>query len=271
MPYRRAHFYVLAIFPLAVLAFWPAYLSQVSTASIDLHAHGITATLWLCLLVAQSALIHGGNRATHRTLGFCSLALFPLFLAGGSGIFLGMARRLVANVSPFYDLYAARLAWLDIVAVASFAWFYHQALARRRTIGPHAGYMLATSIFLLPPILGRLAPILPPLAIAGPQDFWKLGVGFQLANAVTAAIALVVALRAGRDGRPFALAALLTAVGAVLFQFAGPLPAWRALFVRAADLPPLPFALAAAIAGCVVAYAGWRAGEDALPKAAAAA
>ncbi|MBI1682456.1 hypothetical protein [Caulobacter hibisci] len=270
MPYRHAHFYVLAIFPLAGLAFWPAYLSQVTTASIEFHAHGITATLWLALLVTQSALIHGGNRPTHRALGFASLALFPLFLAGGSGIFLGMARRLAANVSPFYDLYAARLAWLDIVTVAGFAWFYHQALARRRTTPVHAGYMLATTIFLLPPILGRLAPALPPLAIAGPQDFWKLGIGFQLANAIAAAIALVVAARARGHGRPFLEAAGLTLVGALAFQFVGPLPAWRALFTQAAALPPLPFALAAAIAGCVIAYAGWRAGEDPAPRPATA-
>jgi hypothetical protein len=272
MPYRHAHFVLLLVFPLAAAAFWRAYLSQFATASAEFHAHGITATLWLVMLVAQSALVHSGGRAAHRTLGLASLALFPLFMAGGMGIFIGMARRYVEEVSPFYALYAPGLAWLDVVSVAGFAWVYFQALVHRRNVRLHAGYMLATVIFLLPPILGRLAPVLPPLSVGGPQDFWKLGIGFQLANAVTILLALALAARAGgRDGAPWLAAAAFTVAAALMFQFVGPLPAWRAVFVHVAELPVLPLTLAAAVAGALIAYAGWRAGRPALLPAAAVA
>ena len=272
MPYRHAFWFVLALFPLAGLAFWQNYLAQIAAAPLQMHAHGITAALWLALLAAQSWTIHHGGRSLHRALGTTSLALFPLFLAGGSLIFLGMAERFAEPPSPFYTLYAARLAWIDIVSVAAFAWLYFEALRRRRQVQLHARYLLATALLLLPPILGRLAPVLPPLAIEGPQDFWKLGIGFQLGNAVTAAIGIALGATSGRHGRPFYLAAMATLLGGLLYQTLGGMAWWEGLFAAAAGLPPAPIALLAAMAGAGIAYAGWVAGrEPRMPEAAVAA
>jgi hypothetical protein len=264
MPYRHAHFYILALFPFAGFAFWQSYLSQLSTASIEFHMHGITATLWLLLLVAQSWTIHGGRRQAHRALGTASLALFPLFLAGGVGIFVGMAERFVQG-SPFHAMYAPRLAWLDVVGVAGFAYFYYEALRQRRKVHAHARYLLATVFFLLPPIFGRLASVLPPLSVAGPEDFWKLGIGFQLANGLTAALAFGLALRSGKHGRPFYLGGILTLVAAFLYQTIGGMAWWQALYARAADLPAAPLALAVGLGGVLIGYAGWVAGRRAAP------
>ena len=180
MPYRHAHWYLLALFPLAGLAFWQSYLSQFTSASAEFHAHGLTASAWLILLVMQSWTVHHGRRQTHRTVGTASLVLFPLFLMGGAGIFFGMADRFAAG-SPFHVLYAPNLVWLDVVGVGGFAYFYYEALRQRRKVHPHSGYLLATAIMLLPPIFGRLMAI--PLGVTGPEDFGKLGTGFQIANA----------------------------------------------------------------------------------------
>lgn len=267
MPLRHAHWYLLALFPLAGLAFWQGYLSRLATSPAQFHAHGITATLWLIMLVVQSWTIHSGRRRTHRPLGTLSLVLFPLFMAGGATIFIGMAQRFVAEQSPFYTMYAPRLAWLDVVGVGGIAYFFFEALRQRRKVHPHSRYMLATVFFLLPPIFGRLMPILPPLTPSGPEEFWKLGIGFQIANALAAAIAFGLALQSGRHGRPFFLAGILTVVAALLYQFVGGTEAWRQLYARAAELPAVPFALAAALGGVAVAYAGWMAGKRPTPLA----
>lgn len=258
MPNRHAHWFVLAVFPLALLAFWPSYVSQLPKASAQFHAHGVTATLWLMLLVAQSWTMNRGQRRTHRTLGLASLALFPLFLVGGVGIFFGMADRYLAG-EPFQAMYAPRLAWLDFVGVAGFAWFYHEALRLRRKVHLHSRYMLATAIFLLPPIFGRLSAI--PLGVTGPEDFARLSMGFQAANGVTAAIAFGLALWSGRHGRPFWIAGGLTLLGAFLYQVIGGMPAWESLYAGVANLPRMPFALAAGIAGLGIGYAGWVSGR----------
>ena len=258
MPYRHAHWYLVALLALAGLAFWPSYISQFTSAPAEFHAHGITATLWVLLLIAQSWTMHGGKKSLHRKLGLISLILFPLFLAGGSTIFIGMAERYVEG-APFQAMYGPRLAWLDFVGVAGVGYFYYEALRQRHKVHPHSRYLLATVIFLLPPIFGRLSAI--PLGVAGPEDFAKLSAGFQAANALTAGIAFWLAYRSGRHGRPWLIAGALTLAGAFLYQTIGGMPAWEALYPRFAELPSRMLALTVGLAGVAIAYAGWMAGK----------
>ncbi|HYC95107.1 MAG TPA: hypothetical protein VEB39_05345 [Sphingomicrobium sp.] len=258
MPYRHAHWWILALFPLAGFAFWPSYVSTITSASFEFHAHGITAALWLALLALQSWSIHSGSVPLHRLSGRSSLALFPLFMAGGAGIFLGMAQRYVSG-SPFHAMYAPRLAWLDIVGVAGFAFCYFQALKWRRKAQIHSRYMLATVLFLLPPIFGRLSAI--PLGVRGPEDFPKLELGFQSANLLAAGIGLWLASRPVKHGRPFLHAAGFILLSAILFQTVGSWPAWERFVASVALLPAWPLTLAAAIAGVAIGWAGWTAGK----------
>jgi hypothetical protein len=217
--------------------------------------------LWLILVAMQSWSIHHGKRAFHRTNGLVSFALFPLFLAGGATIFLGMAQRHVAAASPFYELWPASLAWYDFVSVGGTAYFYYMALKHRRNVGKHAGYMLATLIFLLPPILGRLAPLPLGIDFSKPEAFQQLGPAFQLAQVMTALIAFAIAARVRSSGRPFVIAGLLSLVAALLFHFVGGSSAWKSLFPMAAAIPMVPFAISAGLFGAAVGWAGWVAGK----------
>jgi len=259
MPFRHAHWWVLATFPLAVLAFWPNYLSAIGTSPWSYHLHGITASMWLMLLVMQSWSIAHDKRAFHRTNGLISFALFPLFLAGGATIFVGMAERFV-EAAPFHRLYAPRLAWLDFVAIAGLSFFYFQALRYRRFVGKHSSHLLATAIFLLPPMLGRLAPIPMGLNPTMPDFFAALHAGFHYGNIATALIAFFIAWRAGRNGRPFVIAGLLTLLSSLLFEWPGGSDAWWALYPRFAELSAAALAVAAALFGAAVGWAGWKAG-----------
>lgn len=126
--------------------------------------------------------------------------------------------------------------------------------------------MLATAIFLLPPIFGRLSAI--PMGVRGPETLDRLGPGIQYANLLTATLAFFIAWRRGKHGLPFALAGILTLVAAALFQFVGDVPAWEAFYGSTANWPVAPFALAGGLAGIAVAYAGWVAGRRILPPGA---
>ena len=260
MPFRHAHWWVLATFPLAALAFWPGYLSVLGKSPWSYHLHGFTASMWLLLLAIQGWSIQRDRRQFHRTNGLVSFALFPLFLAGGATIFVGMAERFVEAASPFYRLYPPRLAWLDFVAIGGMAYFYYQALRYRRFVGKHSSYLLATAIFLLPPMLGRLAPI--PLGWNPSQpDFWEnLRIAFHVGNGATAGIAFFIAWRAGRNGKPFTIAGWLTLLSSVLFEVPGGTQPWWALYPHFANVPGAPLAIAAGLFGAAVGWAGWRAG-----------
>lgn len=261
MPFRHAHWLVLSLFPLTALAFWPNYLSKMGSAPPSFHFHGMTASLWLILLAIQSWSIHHGRRAFHRTNGLASFALFPLFLAGGAAIFVGMAQRFAAPPSEFYALYPPRLAWLDFVAIGGLAYFYFQALKHRRDVGRHSAYMLATAIFLLPPILGRLAPLAMGVHPGLPDFYEALHPGFHWGNIATALISFLIAWRAGRNGRPFVIAGLLTIAASLLFEVPGGTAAWWAVYPAFANLPMWPLVAAATLFGAAVGWAGWRAGK----------
>lgn len=261
MPYRHAHWWVLGLLPLAGLAFWPNYISVMASSPLSYHLHGVTASLWLLLLAVQSWSIHHDRRAFHRTNGLVSLALFPLFLAGGATIFVGMAQRYAAGATPFYQLWPPHLAWLDIYAVAGMAFFYFQALKFRRFVGKHASYLLATTIFLLPPVFGRLAPIPLGIDFTQPGAFEGLGVAFHLGQIAAALVAFTVAFSARRTGKPFVIAGLLSLIGSLLFEMPGGTVTWKMLYINAALIPTIPFAIAAALAGAAIGWAGWVAGK----------
>src|SRR6185436_14831501 len=101
MPYRHAHWYLLSLFPLAGLAFWPNYVSRLADSSAAFHLHGITASLWIGLVAFQSWSIHHRRNALHRSLGLASFALFPFFVTGGLLIIQSIAGKFATAADPF--------------------------------------------------------------------------------------------------------------------------------------------------------------------------
>ena len=263
MPHRHAHYYLLALFPVIALAFWPAYFSRLGAAPLALHFHGVTAFLWILLLAGQSWTMHHRERALHRTMGKASFVLFPLFLAGGLLVIQSMSRTTSLGVSPFYNLYGSGLAVHDVISSIAIAAFYFQAMKWRWKVNQHARYMLATILFLLGPIFARVLPILPPLAMSGPADLHRFESSYHLANMIAVVIAVFLAWRSGRHGRPYAFAAIICAGQSLAFATLPWFSSWQTLFVgigsaHAALLAGLGIAL-----GAAVAWLGW----NAVPKA----
>jgi hypothetical protein len=261
MPYRHAHWYLLLLFPLTGLAFWPAYFSKFASSPAAFHIHGITASLWIVLLAFQSWSIHHRRNALHRSVGIASFALFPLFVMGGLLVMQTMAEKFGAKSDPFYAMFGARLGLLDAVSTVTIPILFYTALKYRRKVHVHARYMLAPILFLLGPILGRLAPILPPLAIVGPDDLHHFGYGVHLAAAISAAIAAWLYLRAPKHGRPFLVVGCLIAVQSLLFETFARTPAWEKPFMALAHIPTPLVAAAGLAAGAAAAWAGWIAGQ----------
>ncbi|KQS02942.1 hypothetical protein ASG11_00500 [Sphingomonas sp. Leaf357] len=269
MPFRHAHLYILALIALTVLAFWPTYFSILSTSPWGFHFHGITATLWLFLLALQSWTIHDRRFALHRSLGMASLAVFPLFLAGGAAVVSSMASATL-NGELFYQTYGARLGIMDSSSVVLLGYLYHQALKHRRSVQLHARYLLATPLPLIMPIVGRvLNHLVPPLAIHGPQDFHLFAWGVRWASVVGIAITVWLYATAPRHGRPFLVAGAVIVAQQILFDSVGYTSAWQNAFLAFGRVPVIVVVLATLAVGAGLSWAGWIAG--ARPKRAAAA
>lgn len=118
MPYRYAHYYVLGIIPVSVLAFWDSFFSRIAEASTAVHLHSWSATVWVILLAAQSWAIHDKHRDLHGALGRASLLVFPVFLASFLLVIRSEAQTVIAG-NPFRTVFAPGIAVLTLIAAAT--------------------------------------------------------------------------------------------------------------------------------------------------------
>ena len=254
MPYPRAYVYLTVLLLLTVPAFWQGYFSEITTVAWQYHVHGITATLWVLLLIWQSWSIHHGQRRFHRTVGLASLVLTPLFVAGGLLVIAAMT----TGPGPFREMFGYRLAIVDLLSAAAFAGFVYGALRNRKNVGLHARYMLATPFLLFSPIAARLLPaFVPGVTIRTLEDLPRFGTGFQLSQALAIAFSLWLYTRNRRQSLPYLIAAGVLIVQSVAFETAGRAGWWVELSNGLAEVPPLGLALAGIVVGAAAAYFGW--------------
>jgi hypothetical protein len=252
-----AYIWAALLLPAAALAFWPSYLARLGEVSWILHAHGITATLWILLLVAQSWSIHRARRGLHRVAGRASLALFPVFWVSGLLIVHVMAAGFVARSNPFESEFGARLTPVDLLTSGAVLFLFHVAVSRRRSVLVHASAMLAIPLFLVPPIGVRLLQIGGPLSIAGPGEFYKFGYGLELCNLLCIAVALWLYARRPKTAWPFLTAAAAIAVQGLAFETLGRSAAWEAAMPWLASTPIAAIAAVGLLLSGVVLWAAW--------------
>jgi len=259
MPYRHAWLFIVAMLAATVFAFWRTYFGILSTSPLGFHIHGVTATLWMLLLLAQSWTPHHGQLAVHRLTGRATFIAAPLFATGAMGVLYSMAAG-TGGGNPFYALWGAKLAVLDILAFGAVLYAIAMALRHRRAVRLHAGYMLSSALPLLSPVLGRIFnQTVPGMMIRGPQDFPVFGSGVQLANLVAGLIALWLWRRDPRHGRPWLIALGVVIVQIVAFQIAPANGAWRTTFEGLARTPlTVLLAFGFAVGAATVAI-GWNA------------
>ncbi|MEG3175338.1 hypothetical protein U1872_03790 [Sphingomonas sp. RB3P16] len=258
MPYRHAHWWVLALFPLIGVAFWPGYLGQFAHAPFALHAHGLTATAWLVLLAVQSWSIHARKPGWHRATGLATFVILPLFAAAGPLALQGMAILWRTSADPFHAAYGAQLVIADMIAGPSVVMMVAYAFVQRRHVGAHAAAMLATALLVLPPIIGRIFPDVPGFPHGGWAGFAGFRLAFQLAEGLTLLIAVRLASRrpAGRVG--FGLAAASTAAQMIGFETIARTKIWDRWVVALTEIPTAPMALAAGLITAALLWWAWR-------------
>jgi len=257
MPYRHAHWYLLSLFPLAGVAFWPGYVSKFADSPAAFHVHGITASLWIALVAFQSWSIHHRRNALHRSVGLGSFALFPFFVAGGMLVIHSIAGKFAAAADPFSAMYGARLGFMDALSTLTILYLFFMALKWRRKVHLHARYMIAPLLFLLSPILGRI----PPALSSGEPSLEPFAIAVQLSNGIAFTVAAILYLRAPKHGRPFLIVGGIVAVQSLGFLTLGRTAAWELLFAAIAALPVSAVASLGLAAGLAAIWAGWVAGR----------
>lgn len=155
----------------AFIGFAPSYyLRAFSTApplTALVHLHGVAATAWMLLFVAQTSLVAAGRTALHRRLGIAGVVVAVLVVVVG---YLTATTAARLGVTPPGGPPPLAFLAIPLGTLLSFAVLAALGLAQRRDRETHKRLMLLATIAMLPPAFARMRWLGsggPPFAIGG--------------------------------------------------------------------------------------------------------
>lgn len=268
MPYRKAWLWVLVLFVLTFVAFWPGYFSKLPDKKVAHHYHAASSVLWMILAIAQSWTAHHKQLALHRKIGLTIFVLFPFFLVAGMWVIHVEATTVAGDLTSVEGKQLAQFGFFDPLANIAFALLFWAGLKYRHKVQLHARYMLATLLFVISPIGFRLLPMLIPFLRPDENFSYAMAGGNLIALAVT----LFLFYQAPKHGRPFLIAAAFIVAQEITFETLGRIPTWAPIFANVSYVN-LPFLLLlTGMASLGIAWHGWVVGaRPGAPKGALAA
>ena len=161
----------LAAALIAFVGFAPSYYFRAFSDAPPLrglvHLHGMVATSWLLLFLAQTSLVSAGRTDLHRRLGVAGVVIAILFVVVGYATAITAAR---LGVTPPGGPPPLAFLAVPIVTLLSFAVFAALGLPLRCDRETHKRLMLLATIAILPPAFARFRWFGfggPPVAIGG--------------------------------------------------------------------------------------------------------
>lgn len=167
----------------------------------------------------------------------------PLFAGAAALAMQGMAAKFVTKSDPFYAAVGSILGVDDLLSTIALTLFVRAALVSRRRAHVHGGYMLATVMLVIPPIVARLNLPAPPT--------WHLGELIAIAPAVPL-------LFLPRYRRPFMVFIIVMMLKSVAIASLGFSPAWLAVFTQLPGIWSPLLALPAMALAFAALWTAWR-------------
>jgi hypothetical protein len=116
--------------------FYPSYFSRLAQTGAAHHFHGITATLWMLILVVQPLLFRYNKMEWHRRIGKFTFLLVPMIVIGR----LIMVHYML-NDENYPGFLAYQLAYIDFYMIDTFLLFNSLAIINARNSHYHARNM----------------------------------------------------------------------------------------------------------------------------------
>jgi len=262
MPYRHAPYYVLVCIAVILAGFWASYFSVWGNVPWQFHAHGVAASVWVLMVLAQSWTPHHGQLALHRAVGKSSLLLFPFLIGGLAAIIDLTAKGFVAANDPVRVRFGGEFLIGLGLAMAAYVVLYYRALKFRRKVWTHSGYMLATPLILFESPLSRVfGTWMPGLTIQGPQDFDRLIPTILWAMAVELVVIAGIWFKYREKAKPFLVAALFIVGQMLTMGLLADNAVLEGLLVELARVPSAVVVMTGMIIGAVTSWSGWQAGK----------
>jgi hypothetical protein len=262
MPYAKSPYYVLACIGVIIAGFWASYFSVWTNVPWQFHAHGVAASIWVLMVLAQSWTPHHGQLDLHRAVGKSSLFLFPFLIGGLAAIIDLTAKGFVAANDPVRVRFGGEFLIGLALAMAAYVVLYYCALKFRRKVWVHSGYMLSTPLILFESPLSRVfGTWMPGLAIHGPQDFDRIIPSIVWAMAVELVIIAAIWFRYREKAKPFLVAGVFIVGQMLTMGFLTKNALLEGLLVKLATVPSGAVWATGFAIGAATSWAGWQAGK----------
>lgn len=272
MPYRNAPYFVLICIAVILAGFWQSYFSVWGHVAWQFHAHGVAASIWVLMVLAQSWTPQHGHLDLHRAVGKSSLLLFPFLIGGLAAIIDLTAKGFVAANDPVRVRFGGEFLIGLGLAMAAYVVLYYRALKFRQKVWMHSGYMLATPLILFESPLSRVfGTWMPGLTIQGPQDFDRIIPTIIWAMAVELLVIAGIWFTYRDKAKPFLVAAVFIVGQMLTMAFLSDNKVLEGLLGELAKVPSAIVVLTGMAIGALTSWAGWQAGKrPAVPAAGAA-
>lgn len=262
MPYPRAPYYVLFCGAVILAGFWASYFAVWHSVPWQFHAHGVAASLWVLMVLAQSWTPHHGMLDLHRAVGKSSLLLFPFLIGGLTAIIDVTAKGFVAGNDPVRVVYGGQMLIGLALALWAYVVLYYRALKFRRKVWTHSGYLLATPLILFESPLSRIfTNWVPGLTVRGPDDFDRIIPAIVLAMAVELAVVAVLWWRLREKARPFLVAGVFIVAQMLTMGLMSRNSILEYLLTLISAVPSATVVLTGLAIGAATSWAGWQAGK----------
>ena len=261
MPYKHTP-YILAVFLIcAGLAFWPNYLSRFDHAPASFHLHGFAGTVWILLLIIQSAAIHRNKRALHKALGAASLFFMPLYFAASIWVAQGIAVGFVNKSNPVAMLYGPGLSMVSLAGFVGFFILYTKALKERAKPAVHGSYMVATILLFAGPVFSRIGNFyIPGLMITGPETMGNFSLSLHVVTAGILLVAFYLSKKVPGSAPAYGLVAAIAVMQSLFIEQPGPAALWQSYAETLAAIPTAVMLLFGACVGLAALMMGRRSG-----------
>jgi hypothetical protein len=262
MPYRHAPYYILAVIAVIVAGFWESYFSVWGNVPWQFHAHGVAASIWVLMVLAQSWTVHKDQLPLHRAVGKSSLLLFPFLIGGLCAIIDLTAKGYVAANDPVRTMFGPSFLIGLSLAVAAYVALFYRALKYRRKVWLHSGYMLATPLILFESPFSRvLGTWIPGLTINGPQDFHLIMDTILWGMAAELAIIAAIWLKYRAKATPFLVAGGFIVAQMLTMGLMQDVALLKSLLVMLGGVPSSATVLTGFAIGALTSWMGWERGK----------
>jgi hypothetical protein len=154
-PFRYAHFWLLIPFFITVLGFYPSYWSRFVDSPLSWHLHGLSATLWYLLLIAQPYLYNTGKLTSHRTLGMIGFFLAGFVAASALAVIKGHIKDLDPELDIIYR-YRYSLSLTDFIYIIGFMFSVVMSIVNRKDVVKHGTWLISSVFWVISPATDRL-------------------------------------------------------------------------------------------------------------------